>query len=523
MQSPAIRIAKEMSLEVIIVDGNKDAEFAKCGDKFLHIDLKDKELIADAAVKLKTSGGLHGIFTAGTDFSASVAYAAEKAGLPGIPYEIALNASDKARMRACFEKAGVRSPKFSVVEKDNLNSVTLTSFPLVVKPVDNMGGRGCRKVGSRDELKSALEDAVKFSRSGRVIVEDYMDGPEYSIDSIVYDGKITICGIADRHIFFPPYFIEMGHTIPSALDDDAREHLVSVFEQGVRSLGITMGAAKGDVKLTKDGAAIGEIAARLSGGYMSGWTYPYSSGVELTRAAILIALGKKPQNTKPLFSKTSAERAFISIPGIIHFIKNAENAENLEHIENIFLRVGKGSIVDFPVNNVSKCGNVIACAAQRVDAVNAAEHVVKEVLFALECPNAITENFLNGTVFNRASSRQGVEDVEGVENFPPDAFTVSSSIKEALSKLPQSRIVCNAHTGKPAIVGFKAFVESGLTDYVGRTVEESLDAVRSLSGLELPVIDGELPDDCVLFAREFWQALIRGGYQGGAYMIEKSA
>ncbi|GMO49225.1 MAG: ATP-grasp domain-containing protein [Termitinemataceae bacterium] len=516
MQGPAIKISKEMGLEVIVVDGNQSAEFAKAGERFLNIDLKDKEAIAEAAKQIKGESGLSGIFTAGTDFSATVAYACEKTGLPGIPYEAALRASDKALMRACFEKAEVRSPRFTVVtvaDFEGTKKLTIADFPginflsapLVIKPVDNMGGRGCRKVANKTELDDAIKEAAIFSASGRVIVEEFMEGPEYSIDAIVFDGKITICGIAERHIFFPPYFIEMGHTMPAVLSEADRRELVTMFEKGVRALGITMGAAKGDVKLTKKGAAIGEIAARLSGGYMSGWTYPYSSGVQVTKAAILIALGRPPKDTKPLFSKTSAERAFISIPGIIHAIKNAENAENVEQVENIFLRVAQGSPVDFPQNNVSKCGNVITCSASGDQAIEAAERVVKSILFELECPNVATEEFLAS--YGQADPK-----------FPPDAFAVDAHVKAAADMLPPTRF---AEGDDFALAEFAAFEKSASCDLVGRTVEESLQAVRLLCALELPKCSAnEAPKNVTVLGREFWQAMIRGGYQGASYYLK---
>ena len=102
MQGPAIRAAGELGLESVVVDGDRDAPCAAGADMFLHIDLKDKERIAELALRLKAEGGgsgLSGVMTAGTDFSATVAWVAEQAGLPGIPYEAALNASDKGRRR----------------------------------------------------------------------------------------------------------------------------------------------------------------------------------------------------------------------------------------------------------------------------------------------------------------------------------------------------------------------------------------------------------------------------------------
>jgi biotin carboxylase len=528
MQGPVIRIAKEMGLYTVVVDADAGALNAPLADRFERIDLKDKEGI-EALGRSLLPEGLGGIMTAGTDFSASVAWAAERLGLPGIPYEAALNASDKGRMRACFEKAGVPSPAYRVLSGPGEAPADL-SLPAVVKPVDNMGGRGCRRVNSRPEMEEALAEALRFSRSRRAIVEDFMEGPEFSVDALVYDDEITICGLADRHIFFPPYFIEMGHTMPTRFPQPDQDALLETFRAAVRSLGIAgkgrRGAAKGDVKLSPAGPMIGEVAARLSGGYMSGWTYPYSSGVQPIRGAIQAALGRRPGDLEPSRSWTCAERAFISIPGRVHSISGIEKARAA--VRDLFLRAEPGKDAVFPENNVSKCGNVIACAPGREEAVLAAEGAARSVLIRLEPRNPSTSAFL------AIGPGQPV--------FPPGAFVPGPGILEALARIPASSItngggVAGAENPQRGVardnvrargeatppknlsgaglVPFPEFTSSALKDYLGRSVEESLDAVRELCGLALPLGAGE-----PLLGRDFWSAFIRGGYQGAAYFLD---
>ncbi|MDR0315798.1 MAG: ATP-grasp domain-containing protein [Treponema sp.] len=529
MQGPAIRIAKELGFFTVVLDGSAAAPCIALADKFEQIDLKDKEGIESFARSLRDSGGgLGGIMTAGTDFSASVAWVAESLGLPGLPYEAALNASDKSRMRACFKTAGLPSPEFTVITEADLSNYQLTTATcsLVIKPVDNMGGRGCRRVDSMAEFHAAAADALSFSRSGRAIVETFMDGPEFSVDAIVYHGEITICGLADRHIFFPPYFIEMGHTMPTAIPGDQQQAILETFCAGIRALGLagegSIGAAKGDIKLTAKGPMIGEIAARLSGGYMSGWTYPYSSGVEPIRAAILAAMGRKPDGLIPLNKWTSAERAFISIPGTVQTVSGIETARSLTHVQDMFLRIAKGSTVSFPENNVSKCGNVISAAPEREAAIKAAENAVRSVLIRLDPEDQQTAAFL------------GIRDCCSDNDpqfpiFPPSAFQPTAELLAALEKLPET-----GGAGDMSIIPFPEFTGSGLRDYVGRSIGESLEAVRMLTGFSLP----ETPESSdnnrgaskiqpgfgvsgTLLGRSFWAALIRGGYQGATYYIDQ--
>jgi biotin carboxylase len=524
MQGPAIRIAKDMGLETVVLDADKDAPCTPLADRFENIDLKDKHRVLSVA---ETLSALAGIMTAGTDFSTTVAFVAEKLGLPGVSYETALNASDKGRMRECFRRAGVPSPRFTVLETmPNADFNLPFPFPVVVKPVDNMGARGCRKVDNPTELRSAAVDALRFSGSGRIIVEEFIGGPEFSIDAIVYQGEITITGFADRHIFFPPYFIEMGHTMPTNIDEKDRAEVVDIFKQGVRALGIRDGAAKGDVKLARKGRAmVGEIAARLSGGYMSGWTYPYSSGVEPIRAAIQVAIGEKPLHLTPVRQWTSAERAFISIPGKVFSIVKKELPPQ---VKDVFFRVKEGDRVKFPENNVSKAGNVIALAPNREEAVNAAETAARNMLIRLSAPDVETEAFLSTGEQNRNFADE-FSNTPSTPQFPPDAFTVPPRIPRSLEKMPESleyfresRTLSSANV-EPFFVGimpFPEFTESGLMDYAGRTVAESLDAVRLLTGQALSITDDASTADIVL-GRAFWQAFIRGGYQGAAYVVDK--
>ena len=167
-----------------------------------------------------------------------------------------------------------------------------------------------------------------------------MDGPEFSIEALVFDGEFRLTGLADRHIFFPPYFIEMGHTIPSGCAPADAERIIQVFQAGIKALGLTHGAAKGDIKLTSRGPMVGEIAGRLSGGYMSGWTFPYSSGLDLTAAALELAVGNRPSSLDVKRDDVAAERAWISIPGKVRNVYGLETAEKGAFVHDVFPRAG---------------------------------------------------------------------------------------------------------------------------------------------------------------------------------------
>ena len=148
MQRPSIESAKELGYKTLVVDANPNAVCVPFADRFEKVALKDMEGIAKLALSMKDE--IAGIFTAGTDFSASVSYASEKCSLVSHSFQAALNASNKVLMRECFARENVPSPDFFEVDEKflqslNSNTYAKIEFPKVVKPVDNMGARGCRR------------------------------------------------------------------------------------------------------------------------------------------------------------------------------------------------------------------------------------------------------------------------------------------------------------------------------------------------------------------------------------------
>lgn len=513
MQLPAIRIAKRKGWRVILADANRSAPGIPLADNFEHVDLKDKEKMTRTALSYREKNELDGVFTAGTDFSTTVAWVAEKCGLPGIPFDVALAASDKIIMRQALVAKGVPCPGFVALEArdDPASYLDQVPLPVVIKPADNMGSRGVRRVDTLLDLKQAFCLALQSSRTGRVIMEVYMSGDELSVDALVANGEIHICGIADRHIFFPPYFVELGHTMPSVLDEAVLSEAMEAFKAGVRALGINHGAAKGDIKLTPDGPMIGEIAARLSGGYMSGWTYPYASGVEVTEAALHLAVGLPLGDIKPRCNQVSAERAFISIPGCVAEINGIELVKKIPGVKDLFLRVEPGAKTVFPTNNVEKAGNVITQAANRAEAIQAAEQSLAAVFLRLKADEPETNRFL---------FQEHTPPYYGSIDFVN--LTVLAN-RQALGSMP-------VYTGTPPfnenagifIQPLPQWKEEKATPWYGISLPAALQSVLAYTDVSLLTTQAPrpLPANTLILGRLFWQAFLRGGRQGGVYIID---
>lgn len=527
MQLPAFEAARRCGWESIAVDGNPRAPGVELADHFREIDLKDTDGILAAAEREAAGSGLHGVFTVGTDFSYPVAVVAHRLGLTGTSPESAERASDKVLMRRSLARAGVPIPGFLEVvaesaadaggggaglggagggragEGAGISPVEAPGavrdgalLPAVVKPVDNMGARGVRRVDELAELEDALRDALSHSRSGRAIVEELIPGREYSIDALVVGDQVHVTGLAERHVFFPPYFIELGHTLPAVLEDAHRRELEETFRGAVQALGIRNCAAKGDVFLGPSGAVIGEIAARLSGGYMSGWTFPGATGLALVEEGMRLALGEAPRNLEPRRRWTSAERAAVSIPGRARRLHGLSHARSVEGVSELFIRVSPGDEVRMPRNNTEKIANVIATRDRDPDARRAAEKAVSRLLLELEpCQESTARYLLSDT--RLFPDFFDIPDLGGERGLPQPPTA------------PRTRLL-----ELPARQGF---VNAAGRDWNYRSLQESLQMLQELRGLQL-----EAPQDGKLspWSRLLWQVLRVGGVQGVLFTID---
>ena len=229
-----------------------------------------------------------------------MASVADALGLPGITIETALLAGDKLAMKKLFVEKGISIPWFRRVDSvAHLRRIlSERGFPVVLKPVDSRGARGVLRLTESVDLDWAYEHSVSFSPSGRVMVEEYLEGPQISTESAIINGQAFTPGFTDRNA-----------------------------EQAALAMGITTGIAKGDMVLTKNGPKVIEIAARLSGGWFSTDQIPLATGVDLIGAAIKIALGEyvPEEDLIPRYQKGVAIRYFFPKPGRVNKIGNADS------------------------------------------------------------------------------------------------------------------------------------------------------------------------------------------------------
>ncbi len=203
----------------------------------------------------------------------TAATVAQRLRLPGLPIHVAELACDKLAMKRCFQSAGVAVPWFAeVFTPQELQRIAIErGRDLVIKPVDSRGSRGVQRIAQVEDLAHAFMLARSHSPSERVMVEQYLEGPQVSTESIVLDGVCHTPGFSDRNYEFleryAPFFIENGGDLPSHLPPDIQQKVKDLVGRAASAMGVTNGTVKGDIVVHKGEPYVIELAARLSGGF----------------------------------------------------------------------------------------------------------------------------------------------------------------------------------------------------------------------------------------------------------------
>ena len=316
----------------------------KCGDPgeyvadyFYPISIDEKDIILQKCREI----GICGICSITSDFAApTVAYVARHLGLPGNPERTDIVARDKYEMRKAFrEYGGIYCPRFIEVD-ETIQSFILNElqFPVIVKPTDRWSSKGVTRVDSIDEVGPAIQIACNESLTGKAIVEEFMDGPEYSAECIVFHGEISILAFTQKITTGYPHYIEKGHKQPADLSDKQKTAATKTIEKAINALDITDSAAHVEFRILDDGnIGIIEIGARMGGDCIGTDLTPISTGMDYIKMVIDVACGTAPDFRIVAKPKPVQINFIISEEDIKHFaMVNPDSIIKKSHFNSDF-------------------------------------------------------------------------------------------------------------------------------------------------------------------------------------------
>lgn len=382
LQLPAIKKAKELGYYVGVGDYNPKAIGVPYADEYFNVSTIDVDGVVKAAKTFRPDG----IMTLATDMPMrAVAAACQALGLPGISPETALKATDKGEMIKAFEVNGVARPWYLVAQNklEFERIVKDVAYPCVMKPTDNAGSRGVVLCRDAKTLWDNYEYSHNESRNGAVIIEEYLEGPEFSVEVMVIDNEPHVLQITDKITTGAPHFVEMGHSQPSRQPEEVQEKIRDLARKAVKAIGINIGPAHVEIILTNEGPKMVELGARMGGDCITTHLVPLSTGVDMVEATIKTSCGERV-DIEPKWKKGAAIRYFKTNTGKITRIEGVDAAKKIEGIREISIVHGVGESVGKIEGSGDRVGFVISQSETAEKAVKTCEDAMKLIAFKIE-------------------------------------------------------------------------------------------------------------------------------------------
>lgn len=333
MHVPLIRRAKELGIYVITCDYIPENPGHKLADEAYFDSTTDLEAVLSLAKKCNVDG----IMTYNSDpAAATVAYVAEKLGLPGNSYDTVKTMSEKNLFREFLRINDLNVPKFgNYSSKEEVRShFDEFSLPVIIKPVDSSGSKGVSVINNIDDVDAAIEFALSKSRCKRFIIEEFIEpiGHQLHGDGFVENGKIVFLCLGDHHFDSSiNNLVPYSTTFPSQHSSEEIQQCLEQIQFFISKVGFKNGGFNVELRISKRDkkAYIIDIGAR-NGGNFTPKVIEYSSGFNFMDKAIFAAIGEKSQE----YDKSIQKRDFTSYL-ILHsdkegIYKNAKLSDEIE-------------------------------------------------------------------------------------------------------------------------------------------------------------------------------------------------
>ncbi|MFW5872691.1 MAG: ATP-grasp domain-containing protein [bacterium] len=382
-QLTLIKAAKELNVRSVVIDPNPDAPGKIFADNFEIVNPNDYELTKEIAIKYKAAG----IVTSQMENPLRLmARLADEMGYIFPKPAVIERARNKFLMKKAFLNGGIPCANGKLFNKDEIideRNIFGLDFPLIIKPADAFSSRGVFKVGCFEELKKLEPITRGFSSDKSILVEEFIEGNELSIEAITYKGDTHIIQYTKKLVTPFPYTVEMGHIQPADITTLEKEEINSIVKKSINALGIDNTATHTELKITNKGAVIIEIGARLGGDFISSYLTQSSTGVNMDKAAIQIALGQEPDIRHTVQNYSYIK--YLELPVSTTIVEVEEWRELLKNDDVVFggIHVKPGDMVKPIEHSAARPGFIIVKGSSITEVKNKADNYLIELKYKI--------------------------------------------------------------------------------------------------------------------------------------------
>lgn len=382
-QKHSILSIKEECYKLHLLDKNPDSFCKRYADYFEAIDYSDKEKVLDYAKKNNikciiplNDFGVHAAF-----------YVSQKLNLGSSSYLTAKCSTDKGLMREVWKIDGLPQPKFKVFYSDQNINIKNIDLPVVVKPTDSSGGRGITIAKDIEELKFSIELAKKFTvNNNRVIIEEFIEGTEVTVEGLVHDGNVKILTLSDKIKPTSKYRVATSLNYPAYFNNDIVNEISNITIKATQSLGISSGAIHAELIVSPDEKEIKivELGARGGGGHVFGKIIETVTGINAPKEYVNILLKKEISLTQDKFRGCVYRFFNPKERGILKSIEYDENLFENDFVLDYGFTLNIGERYEGLSNSLKRIGFILISGKDREDAINNANFIENKISFKFE-------------------------------------------------------------------------------------------------------------------------------------------
>ena len=362
LQKSLIARCKVKGLYTVGIDPCEDAVCKDDVDVFEVVGGQDYEKTLEVAKRYDVAG----VITTATDKPlVMMARVADALHLPFYSVETAQWSTDKYQMKQRFMLGGVPFAKGKLAK--TVEDVDDFEFPVIVKPRDNSGSRGVKLCRDRQELKECIAEALEFSHLDTVLVEEFIEGHEYSIESIHYDGKSRVIQFTEKKTTEFPYNVELGHIQPAMLSDEVKDEIRKIVEKIAMALKFNNCGSHTELKIGPRGITVIETSPRFGGDFITSTLVPLSTGLNIDDLLIDISIGNKlsDNDLRPVKNRCSGV-VFFNLPeGKIEKIGNLDELKTIKGLHFYYFGLKEGDTVKKIKNSLDRYGDAVFVADTR--------------------------------------------------------------------------------------------------------------------------------------------------------------
>ena len=355
--------------------------------QMIFTELSDYQTLITGIQKLRNRGLVIQAILSFIDPYVNVAAALEeKFCTNAVSSKSIMNMEDKVLTRNLLKNLR-SSPYFTIyTSEDSLEDFLKEQkehLPLIVKSPISTGSKDVLPANDIYQLNLAMTKLLNKYKDTPILIEEFLTGPQYLVETVVHDGTITIVAVIEQEITFQERFIITGYSLLAYMDKQFFDHLYETVCTIVEAFDMKNGACHLELRLVRGRWKLIEINPRISGGAMNR-LIEVGYGINLVEETIQIFLGNQPNLTKKHRKYVYAQYLTVDIEGKLVRVTGKNRASMYPGVQEVFIKPRKGKILRPPLSMGDRYGYVLASSYNKEEAKQMAMEAAKAIRFNIE-------------------------------------------------------------------------------------------------------------------------------------------